>query len=57
MTPSPQQKAVFEHIINRRGNLIIEAVAGSGKTTTIVEGCKFIHPSERILFLAFNKRS
>jgi len=54
--PSPQQKAVFEHIINRRGNLIIEATAGSGKTTTIVEACKFIHPSERILFLAFNKK-
>jgi superfamily I DNA/RNA helicase len=56
MIPSPQQKAVFEHIINRRGNLIIEAVAGSGKTTTIVEACKYIHPSERILFLAFNKK-
>jgi DNA helicase-2/ATP-dependent DNA helicase PcrA len=56
MTPSPQQKAVFDHIINRRGNLIIEAVAGSGKTTTIVEACKYIHPSERILFLAFNKK-
>lgn len=39
--PSPQQAAVFAHIDNPNGgNAIVEAVAGAGKTTTIVNGCE-----------------
>lgn len=62
MIPSPLQLAIFEQLRNGTGNLLISACAGSGKTTTIVEGLKvlpvkgvdsFLPP--KTLFLAFNK--
>jgi len=35
--PSPQQKGVFDFVEDRRGgNAIVEAVAGAGKTTTLI---------------------
>ena len=41
--PSPQQAAVFAHVQDRlAGNAIVEAVAGAGKTTTIVKACEFM---------------
>ncbi len=42
-------------IINSSGNIKINAVAGSGKTTTIIEYAKARPKSSRILYLAFNK--
>ena len=42
-------------IINSTGNIKINAVAGSGKTTTIIEYAKAQPKSARILYLAFNK--
>lgn len=39
----------------QKRHLRVEAVAGSGKTTTIVEAAKFIPTQERGIFLAFNK--
>lgn len=42
-------------IINSSGNIKINAVAGSGKTTTIIEYAKARPKSARILYLAFNK--
>lgn len=54
-TPSPLQQAIFDEISNTRDNLIIEAVAGSGKTTTIVKACNYLPSSDDTLFLAFNK--
>lgn len=42
-------------IINSTGNIKINAVAGSGKTTTIIEYAKARPRSSRILYLAFNK--
>lgn len=41
-------------IINFEGDLKVNAVAGSGKTTTILEYAKH-RPSKPILYLAFNK--
>lgn len=40
--PSPQQQAVFDWVESGRGNAFIEAVAGAGKTTTLIEACKRI---------------
>ena len=37
---SPFQEAVFEFTSRGRGNAVVEAVAGSGKTTTIVEAVR-----------------
>jgi len=42
-------------IINSSGDIKINAVAGSGKTTTILEYAKARPKNSRILYLAFNK--
>jgi len=53
---SPYQKAVFEDVAHGTGHTIIEAFAGSAKTTTIVESLKHIDPKLSVFFSAFNKR-
>ncbi len=51
---SAYQKDIFEWIDKSIGNLIVVAVAGSGKTTTLVE---MVHRMEGSVFLgAFNKK-
>jgi F-box protein, helicase, 18 len=42
-------------ILASDGNIRINAVAGSGKTTTIIEYARTRPPGSRILYLAFNK--
>lgn len=42
-------------IIQSEGNIKINAVAGSGKTTTVIEYAKARPAQSRILYLAFNK--
>lgn len=41
-------------IVSSTGNIKINAVAGSGKTTTLIEYAR-ARPAEKILYLAFNK--
>lgn len=55
MTPSVYQQAIYDAVEQAGDNLIIEAVAGSGKTTTIVEVVKRTPASKRVLVVAFNK--
>lgn len=50
MQLTAEQKA----IVHSTGNIRINAVAGSGKTTTIIEYAR-ARPDSRILYLAFNK--
>lgn len=50
---SPEQLAFFTAVQADRSNLCVQAVAGSGKTTTLVEAIRF--SLGRNLFLAFNK--
>ena len=53
---SKYQKAIFKFIENLdAGNAVVEAVAGSGKSTTIVEGMNRIPKDKSSIFLAFNK--
>jgi len=52
---STNQKGVFHFVSNGSGNAIVKAVAGSGKTTTIVEALKLCGSASTI-FLAFNKK-
>jgi len=42
-------------VIETDGNLVINAVAGSGKTTTLIEYAKSRPAQSKILYLAFNK--
>ncbi len=51
MELTPQQQA----IIASNGNIKINAVAGSGKTTTVIEYAKTRPANSKILYVAFNK--
>jgi superfamily I DNA/RNA helicase len=53
-TPSPQQATIFDWVRTGHGNAIIEAVAGAGKTTTLIEAIRLMQG--RITMVAFNKR-
>lgn len=53
--PSIYQQALFDWITKGSGSAIVEAVAGSGKTTSVVQSLNMIDPKSSILFLAFNK--
>lgn len=53
--PSKYQQAVFDWIESGSGSAIVEAVAGSGKTSTCVEAIKRIPADQNMIFLAFNK--
>jgi superfamily I DNA/RNA helicase len=53
--PSKYQLGVFDFITNGTGHAVVEAVAGSGKTTTIVEALKLTKQSDEVAFVAFNK--
>jgi superfamily I DNA/RNA helicase len=55
MQPSKYQQAIFDWIKTGQGSAIIEAVAGSGKTTTIIGALQKIDPGKKAIFLAFNK--
>lgn len=52
-TPSPQQAAFFDWIETGTGSCILEAVAGSGKTTTLLQGLSRMKGD--IFFGAYNK--
>ncbi|MGB4902769.1 MAG: UvrD-helicase domain-containing protein, partial [Saprospiraceae bacterium] len=51
MLLTPEQRS----IIQSTGNIKINAVAGSGKTTTVIEYAKARPKQSKILYLAFNK--
>ena len=53
--PSRYQSAVYQYVTDGNGNAVIDAVAGSGKSTTIVNALKLIPSNKSVLFLAFNK--
>lgn len=52
-TPSPYQDRIFDWVENGRGHGFVQAVAGSGKTSTIVHCSTLLRTPA--LFLAFNK--
>jgi DNA helicase II / ATP-dependent DNA helicase PcrA len=53
--PSAYQTAILNFVTKESGSAIVEAVAGSGKTTTIVESMNSLPYGARALCLAFNK--
>lgn len=53
---SEYQKTIFNAVGDTKDNLIIEALAGSGKTSTILEALNYIDPRETTILLAFNKK-
>ena len=61
---SKEQEAIYDFVENGTGNAIIDAVAGAGKTTTIMNCAQLIPEYRRnkvpgrnaILFCAFNRK-
>lgn len=54
-TPSTYQQAIFNWIQNGKGHAVVDAVPGSGKTTTLVEAAKLLKKNMVAIFVAFNK--
>jgi len=52
--PSPQQAAFFDWIDNGTGSVVLEAVAGAGKTTTLIQGLERMRG--QVFFGAYNKQ-
>ncbi len=52
--PSPQQAAVIDWTTNDTGSAFVEAVAGAGKTTTLLE--LLIATTGSVAFCAYNKK-
>lgn len=55
-TPSRYQQAIFDFVQSGTGNAVVEAVAGSGKSTTIIKALEFTPKDSEVAFLAFNKK-
>lgn len=53
--PSKYQSAIYDTVLNDRCSISIEAVAGSGKTFTLVNMLELIPKNKKTIFLAFNK--
>lgn len=52
---SPQQQAFFDWAKNGSGSAVVEAVAGSGKTSSMIESLKYFDSNKNIAMLAYNK--
>lgn len=53
--PSEYQKNIYDFVEHNVGNLVVEASAGAGKTSTLLEVLKRLPSNKKILFCAFNK--
>ena len=54
-SPSKYQVAIFDYIANGKGNLVVEAAAGSGKSYTLVKSLELIPQDKSVLMVAFNR--
>ena len=52
---SEEQKAIFDYAEHGILNMIVQAVAGAGKTTTLVECANRIRPDRKVMLLAHNR--
>lgn len=53
--PSDYQTAIFDFVVHGSGNAVVKALAGSGKTSTMIAAMKLVPDTKKCLFLAFNK--
>ena len=54
--PSKYQSDIFHFVEHEKGSAIIDATAGSGKSTTIIKSLSLIPTHKKVIFLAFNKK-
>jgi superfamily I DNA/RNA helicase len=55
MNATEQQQAIYDYITERRKNIAVNALAGSGKTTTAVQAARYAANGKSVGFTAFNK--
>lgn len=58
--PSPAQTAIIDAAVNGKGNLLVQARAGSGKTALLAMVCTALieqDPSRRLIALAFGRKN
>jgi superfamily I DNA/RNA helicase len=55
-TPSAYQQSIFEHVGRGERDLVVQAYAGCGKTSTIVEASRHLPRGRRVGMTAFNTR-
>ncbi|MDX2077612.1 MAG: ATP-dependent helicase, partial [bacterium] len=53
--PSPEQQAIFDAVLNTKDNVAIAALAGTGKTSSLIELSKRLPATGSKIFCAFNK--
>lgn len=53
--PSPMQQGFFDWVVDGAGSALLVAVAGAGKTTTVMQG--FRRMRGRVIYLVFNKKN
>lgn len=53
---SKYQEAIFDEVKNGTGNIVVEARAGSAKTSSLIEATNHLPKDAKILLCAFNKR-
>lgn len=54
---SDEQKAIFEWFAHGGGNLVVQARAGTGKTTTIKQAFSYAPEQGKLLYAVFNKKN
>lgn len=54
LTGSPQQDRIWNVMLKGAGDIVVDAKAGTGKTTTLVQGVLRLPRNLRIIVLAFN---
>lgn len=52
--PSPFQQAIYDEVANTDHNINVQAVAGSGKTTTLLGCLERVPAGKSVAFMAFN---
>ena len=58
VNPSAEQRAIFMHVASSPNHLVVQALAGTGKTATIVEAmCKYVPPGKSMLYVIFANRN
>ena len=53
--PSPYQQGIYDFIQTGQGNAVVSAVAGSGKTTTLINALHLINQLHRNYLKEFQR--
>lgn len=55
MVGSPEQEAIWKELLEGSTHVVVEALAGTGKTTSMTQACMRLPRTLSIAFVAFNK--